>query len=314
MRVPVAPRGFPGRVLAATLRELHPENPVASPDSARRPARARMLCTVRGCARELELQGASLRCPQGHAFDVAREGYVNLLLVQDRKSSDPGDSKEAVAARRRLQDAGFGRPLLDALEAAIAEVAPPPASAVLDVGCGEGTFLASIAERFSLEGHGVDISVSAIEAAAKRHPSLGWVVANADRGLPFADASFRLVLTIAGRRHPPEFARVLEPEGRLIAALPAEDDLIELREALHGHAIIVDRFGPLLKALEGTFQLEKRRVLRHRSRLETVAILDLLASTYRGGRDSQREAVARIEAMDVTSSWTLATFRRAREK
>lgn len=276
-------------------------------DEPRRGARLR--CTVRGCSRELAREGAVLRCAAGHAFDVARSGYVNLLLVQDRKSSDPGDTKEAVAARRRLQDMGFGRPLADAILAAVAEIAPPPGSAVLDVGCGEGTFLAAIAERFGLEGFGVDISTSAVEAAAKRHPRLGWVVANADRGLPFADRSFRVVMTIAGRRHPAEFRRVLEPDGRLVAAIPAEDDLVELRAALHGNAIIVDRFGPLLKALEGTFKLEKRRVVRHASRLETPAILDLLASTYRGGRDSQREAIAALTVLDVTSSWVLATFR-----
>lgn len=291
------------------MRGLNAENPVASPERERRPGGARLLCTVRGCGGELAREGERYRCPKGHAFDVARSGYLNLLLVQDRKSSDPGDSKEAVAARRRLQDAGFGAPLLGALVQSVAETAPASGSAVLDVGCGEGTFLAAIAERFSLAGVGVDISTNAIEAAAKRHAAVEWVVANADRGLPFADGSFRLVLTIAGRRHATEFRRVLEPGGRLVAAIPAEDDLVELREALHGNAIIVDRFGPLLKALEGTFKLEKRRVLRHRTRLETASILDLLASTYRGGRDSQREAIAKLASMEVTSSWTLATFR-----
>ena len=279
------------------------------PDHERPPARVRMLCTVRGCGLELEREGGSVRCPKGHTFDFGKSGYVNLLQVQDRKSSDPGDSKEAVAARRRLQDGGFGAPLLEALAKTVAEIAPAPGSAALDVGCGEGTFLAAIAERFGLEGWGVDISANAIDAAAKRHAALGWIVANADRGLPFADASFALVLTIAGRRHATEFRRVLAPAGRLVAAIPAEDDLIELREALHGNAIIVDRFGPLLKALEGTFRLEKRRVHRHRSHLETPAILDLLASTYRGGRDSQRQAIAKLTSMEVTSSWTIVTLR-----
>jgi 23S rRNA (guanine745-N1)-methyltransferase len=273
--------------------------------------RVRLACTVRGCAGGLEREGGVFRCPKGHAFDVARSGYVNLLLVQDRKSSDPGDSKEAVAARRRLQDAGFGKPLGEALFAAVLELAPPAGAGIVDVGCGEGTFLAAVAERFGLQGFGVDISANAVDAAAKRHPDLGWVVANADRGLPFVDGCARIVTTIAGRRHPEEFRRVLEPGGRLIAAIPAEDDLVELREALHGHAIIVDRFGPLLTALQGTFRLEKRRVVRHVSRLATASILDLLASTYRGGRDSQREAIAKLDSMDVTSSWTLATFRPA---
>jgi 23S rRNA (guanine745-N1)-methyltransferase len=277
--------------------------------SERKLERVRLRCTVRGCEQDLAREGALFRCRKGHAFDIARSGYVNLLLVQDRKSRDPGDSKDAVDARRRLQDAGFGQPLLDPLLETIREIAPPPSSAILDVGCGEGTFLAAVADRFELEGHGVDISTPAIDAAARRHPRQHWVVANADRGLPFADASFRVVMTIAGRRHATEFRRVLEPQGRLVAAIPAEDDLVELREALHGHAIIVDRFGPLLKVLEGTFRLEKRRVVRQKTRLATPAILDLLSSTYRGGRDSQREAIAKLDAMDVTSSWTLSSFR-----
>ena len=269
----------------------------------------RLLCTVRGCGDELRRDGGTLVCPQGHVFDVARSGYVNLLQVQDRRSSVPGDSKESVAARRRLQDAGFGAQLQKQLLELAEEIAPPPGSGALDVGCGEGTFLAAVAERFGLAGFGVDISTFAIDAAAKRHRGPTWVVANADRGLPFADGSFRLVLTIAGRRNPPEIRRVLANEGRLIAAVPAEDDLAELRAALHGNAIIVDRLGPLLKALDGRFRLEKRRVVRHVDRLSAAMLLDILAATYRGARRSQKDAIGALESMDVTSSWTLACFR-----
>jgi len=244
-----------------------------------------------------------------HSFDVAREGYVNLLQVQDRKSNEPGDSKEAVAARRRLLDGGFGKPLLDPLLAMVEGIGPAKGGAVLDVGCGEGTFLAAVCARFELDGHGVDISTPAIEAASRRHRDLGWVVANADRGLPFADGSFAIVMTIAGRRNAPELRRVLAPSGRLVAAVPAEDDLREIRAALHGNATIVDRFGPLLSELEGRFKLELRKVVRHVARLESTALLDLLAATYRGARRSQKEAIEALDAMDVTSSWTLCSFR-----
>jgi len=269
----------------------------------------RFRCTVRGCGSDLLRESARYVCANGHSFDVARAGYLNLLQVQDRRSSVPGDSAEAVAARRRLLDGGFGKPLLDALFDAVAEIAPPEGSAVLDVGCGDGTFLAAIAERFELAGCGVDISTPAVESAAKRHKALRWVVANADIGLPFADGSFRVVTTIAGRRPVDEFRRVLAAGGRLVAAIPAEDDLRELRAALHGNAIIVDRFGPLLKVLDGRFRLEKRRVVRHTARFAPDVLLDLLAATYRGARRSQKDEIAGLESMDVTSSWTLATFR-----
>ncbi len=273
------------------------------------PVEVRLRCTVRGCGGELRREAARYVCPNAHSFDVARAGYLNLLQVQDRRSSVPGDSAEAVAARRRLLDGGFGKPLLDGLYDAVAEVAPPAGSAVLDVGCGDGTFLAAIAERFQLQGFGVDISSAAVDAAAKRHKSHLWVVANADIGLPFADASFQVVTSIAGRRPAAEFRRVLAAGGRLVAAIPAEDDLRELRAALHGNAIIVDRLGPLLKALDGRFRLEKRRVVRHTARFAPAVLLDLLAATYRGARRSQKEEIGALSAMEVTSSWTLATFR-----
>src|SRR5439155_12751765 len=128
------------------------------------PERVRLLCTVRGCEGELRREEAMLVCPRRHAFNLARSGYVNLLQVQDRRSRSPGDSKEAVLARRRLLDAGFGRPLLEPLLELAGKLAPPGGSAALDVGCGEGTFLAALAERFRLEGFGVDISIPAIEA------------------------------------------------------------------------------------------------------------------------------------------------------
>jgi len=273
------------------------------------PTLVRLRCTVRDCGGELAREGRRLECPRKHSFDVAREGYVNLLQVQDRKSSVPGDSKEAVAARRRLQDGGFGRPLLEPLLAMIEAIGPAAGAGALDVGCGEGTFLAAVCERFGLEGHGVDISTPAIEAAAKRHGRLGWVVANADRGLPFADGSFAIVMSIAGRRNAPELRRVLDPAGRLLAAVPAEDDLREIRAALHGNATIVDRFGPLLRELEGRFKLEVRKVVRHTATYASPVLLDLLAATYRGARRSQKEAIERLDAMDVTSSWTLCSFR-----
>ena len=268
---------------------------------------------MRECDGALTRQGSSgaarFVCPRGHAYDIAREGYVNLLQVQDRKSNSPGDSKEAVAARRRLFDAGFGKPLLDPLLAMVGGLALPKGSAVLDVGCGEGTFLGAVAEKFELEGWGVDISTPAIEAAARRHRREHWVVANADRGLPFADGSFRIVMTIAGRRHASEFRRVLAEDGRLVAAVPAEDDLRELRAALHGNALIIDRFGPLLSALESSFRLETRKVVRHVARIESKSLLDLLSSTYRGARRSQKESIENLDSMDVTTSWTLCSFR-----
>src|SRR5437868_6910002 len=161
-----------------------------------------LLCPVRNCRMALVREKRRLICPRGHSFDVARSGYINLLQPQDRRSKEPGDTADAVAARRRLHDRGVTAPLLDAI-VSMAKVSAD--DVVLDAGCGDGFYLASLAGA----RHGVDISLPAIEAAAKRYPDCEWIVANADRFVPYGDATFTRVLSITARMNSSEFHRVL---------------------------------------------------------------------------------------------------------
>src|SRR6185436_15269700 len=92
-----------------------------------------------------------------------------------------------------------------------------------------GFYLGSLAQQAGFDAHGVDISIPAIDAAARRYPGCEWIVANADRFLPYGDASFSIVLSITARMNAPEFRRVLRDGGRLLIAIPAPEDLIELR-------------------------------------------------------------------------------------
>ena len=185
-----------------------------------------LLCPVRGCHLTLERDERRLHCASNHSFDIARSGYVNLLQPQERRSKQPGDAALAVAARRRLHNRGVTKPLLEAV-AAILE--PSSQETILDAGCGEGFYLGSLANQFHLDAHGVDISTPAVDAAARRYPACHWVVANADRALPYPDRSFSIVLSITSRMNVKEFRRVLRDDGRLLVAVPAPEDLIELR-------------------------------------------------------------------------------------
>lgn len=253
-----------------------------------------ILCPVRGCGAPLERRERSWTCPRGHSFDIARSGYCNLLQPQDRKSKSPGDPQEAALARRRFLEAGHGDFLLRAL---LEEV---ESSTVLDVGCGEGFFLGSLSK--NREAHGVDLSVPAIDLAARRWPEVSWWVVNADRALPFADGSFDAVLSIAGRRPASELRRVLSHKGRLLVAIPGEDDLIELREAVLGEGRLLGRVERTVSELAGLFELESHRTVRS---VEKVDAQDALTATYRGARQSQRKALGE---MQVTLSFDLLRF------
>jgi 23S rRNA (guanine745-N1)-methyltransferase len=271
-----------------------------------------LLCPVRGCGAPLAREAGALRCPRGHAFDLARSGYCNLLQPQDRRSRQPGDSPAAAAARRRLADRGIERPLIDDLLAAVAALPLPSHPAVLDVGCGEGAALGALAGRREIEAHGLDISAPALDLAARRYPHATWIVANADRALPYAAASFSLALSLATPRNAAELRRVLAPRGWLLVGVPGADDLIELREALLGRGDLRERLPAALAALDGGFELVSRHTTRHRVNLDAAALDDILTATYRGARASQRQRRADLSArgsLEVTLSRDLACLR-----
>jgi 23S rRNA (guanine745-N1)-methyltransferase len=273
------------------------------------PVLVSLVCPVRSCGLPLAWGERRVSCTRGHVFDVARSGYCNLLQPQDRRAKAPGDSREVVLARRRMLDRGLADALLQVLGARLEGLRLPPAAPVVDIGCGEGFFLRGIARRVAVDPWGVDISTAAIDAAARRGPGCRWIVANADRRLPFAAGSFAALLSIASRRNPAEFRRLLRPDGRAVVVVPAPDDLAELRAAALGRAVAKDRSGPAVAALAPCFELEGREEVRSVARLDGDGLRDLLAGTYRGGRRGRLERLAGMPALDVTSSHVVLCFR-----
>lgn len=255
-----------------------------------------LLCTVRDCRQPLVRQQRCLRCARGHSFDIARSGYINLLQPQDRRSRHPGDTSDALAARRRLHDQGVTQPLLKG----IAEIlAPTSNDLALDVGCGEGFYLGSLARQAGFSGFGIDISVPAVDLAAKRYPDCEWIVANADRFVPYADRTFSILVSITGRMNAPEFRRVLRDDGRLLVALPAPDDLIELRGTGR------DRAPRTIESFAQGFALTDQRRVTSTADLDAASVQDILHAIYRPLRQQP------AGAMRVTFSLDLLLFRAA---
>jgi 23S rRNA (guanine745-N1)-methyltransferase len=269
-----------------------------------------LACPVRACHLPLHLEGRTWTCPNRHTFDVARSGYVNLLQPQDRKSPDAGDTAVAVEARRRLLAAGIGRAVVDTVVTLALPHLPDAEAVVADLGCGAGDALAVLQTQRPIAGVGIDLSAAAINIASKHCPTITWVVANADRRLPLLDGSVTLVWSLHARRNPAECHRVLAAGGHLIVAVPAPDDLIELRHAVQGRGIERDRVADLLTDHDATFDVVERSTVRERHVLAGDRLRDVLRGTYRGERASAATRVEALDSLEVTFASDLVLLRR----
>ncbi len=242
-----------------------------------------ILCPV--CGEPLIRLEKQYRCPSGHCFDLAKQGYVNLLTVDQKHSLHPGDTKEMVAARRAFLQGGFYAPIAQTVcEAALAFA--PHAQALLDVGCGEGYYSAQVANTLHCQLFGLDISKEAVRYAAGQYKNGNWICATAAR-LPFEADSFDLLLSMFALTIPEEFHRVLQKSGVFLQVLAASDHLRRLKSIIYPTAVQKEK--ETAPAFPGFSLLESKR-LTFSCTVEGAQVQNLLAMTPHFWRISKEGA------------------------
>lgn len=174
------------------------------------------------CEQALTITLNNAECFNGHSFDVAKEGYLNLLVAgRLPATTTPGDTADSLAARRRFLHAEHYLPIVEAIRELIGTLDGP----ILDVGCGEGYYLARLknADRF-----GIDISKKAVQMASKNDSSAGFAVASSYR-LPVRSESCAGVFTVFAPHSFSEYSRVLQKGGRWVTVTPGPHHLMEMR-------------------------------------------------------------------------------------
>lgn len=259
------------------------------------------------CHAPLDAAEKSAQCGNGHSFDRAREGYLNLLPVQQKNSLNPGDDADMVQARRDFLEAGFYRPFRDTLAGLLA---PRHPAHLLDSGCGEGwysTTLAQSAEKTTA----FDISKDAVKRAAKRDRGLSWLVASS-ADIPLQDESVDAVTAIFSPLTPAETARVMRPDGLLLVAAPGERHLWELREALYPE-VRAHQAEKWQEELAPLFDFHSESRVHFRIDLPDNASLNhLLKMTphyWRAARE-RRTAVEQLPAFSTEADFRILAFRR----
>ena len=264
------------------------------------------------CRAALRREGDSLRCGAGHAFDIARQGYVNLLA--GAAGHRDVDTPAMVDARARFLRGGYYAPLADLLAARGEQImsAAPAGTCVLDVGAGTGYYLARILDRCTgRPGIALDISKYAARRAARAHPRIGAVVADTWRPFPVQTGSAGLALVGFAPRNAAELHRVLSTDGRLLLVTPARQHLQEIIAPLGLLRIDESKAERLSARLDRWFAPAGEQELAGMLRLDRPALLALAMmgpSAWHVSADVLEQRIRRLaEPVDVTAAFTVTS-------
>jgi 23S rRNA (guanine745-N1)-methyltransferase len=261
------------------------------------------------CGSALALTDRTARCLQGHAYDLAKQGYLNLL--PSASTGIEGDSAAMVGARTVFLGGGHYAPIRDAL---ILAADLQPEDVVVEVGAGTAYYLSGVLGHApGRRGLALDVSRYAARRAAKVNPRIGSVVCDAWQELPLLDNSAQLMLNVFAPRNATEMARVLAPDGTLLVVTPNQDHLAELVVVLGLVSVDEEKERRLQESLAGEFVQTGSEVIEDSMRLDRSAVEQLVLMTPSARHVNYRELMAKIavlpEPIKATLSVTLSSWR-----
>lgn len=262
-----------------------------------------LICPL--CAKPLERVERTYRCENRHAFDVARQGYVNLLTVQQKHSLCPGDTREQVLSRRAFLEEGFYRPIADALVSEARALGIH--GTIVDAGCGEGYYSHRLARAIDAELLGFDISKEAVRAAAASYKDAQWITATAAH-IPVPSESADLLMSLFAVTIPEEFRRVLRKNGFFFQVLAAQDHLLGLKSIIYPELKFKEKDS--VPVLPG-FSLVRSVPIRFSFTVEGQQVQNLFSMTphvFRIGK-AGADALRKTESLTDTASCVLNIYR-----
>ncbi|MBR2175503.1 MAG: methyltransferase domain-containing protein [Clostridia bacterium] len=259
----------------------------------------KMICPV--CGERLTEKNRSLICPKRHSFDRARQGYVNLLPVQNKHSLAPGDAKDMLEARRAFLDRGYYQPICRDVCDMIKKYSPSVSPIVVDIGCGEGYYTAAFEKNCSAYCIGVDIAKEAARMACARSKSILWTVATASH-IPVESGSADAVTAVFSLFVNDEYARILKKGGIFVEVTAGSEHLKELKKLIY-EEVFEQHKHPCAggKQFQEVSLLEKRFVFE----LDNTELKELLAMTPHSRR-MKKERLERLyetERLSLTANY-----------
>ena len=266
-----------------------------------------LMCPV--CRQSLNLVERSWRCEKDHNYDVAKQGYVNLHVVQHKHSKTPGDTAESVLARREFLQTGAYQPLQQAIVELLQRLKP---KTILDIGCGEGYYTSAM-QAHTQHCIGVDIAKTAVQRAAKLNSKVTWVVGTGAT-LPVQDHSIDVCTSLFSPIPQEEITRVLQENGHLIVVTPAPRHLYRLREALF-EQVNLHEPEKFLEQLYSQFELKQQQLVESVIELDQQALKNLIAMTpyaYKANPE-RRMLLEQEQHFLVTAAFQIYVFQKRKK-
>lgn len=263
-----------------------------------------LCCPV--CAGALHADERSLRCANGHSFDIAKEGYCNLLL-SGKPGDSKGDNKEMARSRRDFLSKGYYEPLARAVGECVQRYSAE-GDAVLDICCGEGYYTDHLTRYFSRAFYGFDISKNMVRLAAKRRCGASFFVANI-AAIPVRDASVSLAFHLFAPFQAAEFRRVLAPGGVLVTAVPGKNHLFGMKRVLYDTPYHNDEQPPRAEGLRLTDTLRVTDTVFLPSREDIGALFQMTPYFYHTPAAGMRRLAA-LDELRVETDFVLYVYQK----
>lgn len=266
-----------------------------------------LICPI--CKKSLSRNNNNYICSDNHCYNIARQGYVNLLPVQNKHSLHPGDTKEMLIARREFLNQGNYISVCDALissaKNAINSIQNP---VIADIGCGEGYYTQQVASSFEHPTvYGIDISKDAVKMACSRSKSITWAVATASL-LPLQSESTDLITAMFSLFQENEFLRVLKSGGYAIEITVATEHLIELKQIIYDEVFTQNKKPAPVNEFE-TISCDKHSFKLELDNKNLISLLQMTPHFWRI-KEERRKILEKMDCLEVTVAFWVRVLRK----
>lgn len=264
-----------------------------------------IICPV--CGELLTVTDRTYKCKNNHCFDMAKEGYVNLLTGNHRPGSEMGDNRDMALNRRAFLTKGYFDALVGALIEFINEKALP-CPTIADICCGEGYYGDRIKKEINCDMLGFDLSKEMVRLAAKRKNGITYFVGNLAH-IPVRDSSVDIALHLFAPFHEKEFSRIIKDDGCILSVVAGENHLFELKELLYETPYKNDEMPPETENLTLT---EKRKVSArvHLETNEDIMALFKMTPYYYHTKEQDKAKLRGIDTLDITTEFVIFVYKK----